>query len=222
MPPQLSSHWTSSCCCSIKSLRVKNSRRKRVFGKALGGIFLNMGGIFKDVKFLIFLLIIAGASDDVPSVVLYLAGLHFAVGGYACAVWFLCSQHPIHQRALQCFQAVDPNSSPIWIHSVSSSSRCYGLALWWDAVRFAPWLRFSGLLDWYGIDMFYKRAQAVVANLIFSFGEMAGSPKITEYIGRSIVRPIRRLFILATLSSLFLLKTSVIISGNARSPASVW
>ncbi|MDH6312629.1 POT family proton-dependent oligopeptide transporter [Parabacteroides sp. PFB2-10] len=160
---------------------------KESIWQTFGTIFRNMGSIFKDVKFLVFLLIVAGfwtmynqlfftlpvfISQWVDTSVLYNffdTYIPFVSANYSPAPGVLDAEFITNMDAMFIimFQLV---VSTIVMRMKPLKSMMSGFLV--CAIGMALTLVSQNVLF------------TIVAILIFGLGEMAGSPKITEYIGR--------------------------------------
>lgn len=160
---------------------------KESIWQTFGAIFRNMGSIFKDVKFLVFLLIVAGfwtmynqlfftlpvfISQWVDTSVLYNffdTYIPFVSANYSPAPGVLDAEFITNMDAMFIilFQLV---VSTVVMRMKPLKSMMSGFLV--CAIGMALTLVSQNVLF------------TIVAILIFGLGEMAGSPKITEYIGR--------------------------------------
>jgi dipeptide/tripeptide permease len=163
------------------------AKEKSSLPHAFGEIFRNMAGIFKDLKFLVFLLIVAGfwtmynqlfftlpvfISQWVDTGVLYRffdACIPFISANYSPAPDVIEAEFVANLDALFIIALQIPVSTIVmrWkpLHSMTAGflvcSAGMAMTLFSQNVLFT-----------------------IAAILVFALGEMAGSPKITEYIGR--------------------------------------
>ncbi|MDH6341759.1 POT family proton-dependent oligopeptide transporter [Parabacteroides sp. PFB2-12] len=160
---------------------------KESIWQTFGAIFRNMGSIFKDVKFLVFLLIVAGfwtmynqlfftlpvfISQWVDTSVLYNffdTYIPFVSANYSPAPGVLDAEFITNMDAMFIilFQLV---VSTVVMRMKPLKSMMSGFLV--CAIGMSLTLMSQNVLF------------TIVAILIFAIGEMAGSPKITEYIGR--------------------------------------
>lgn len=155
--------------------------------QAFGEIFRNMGSIFKDAKFLIFLLIVAGfwtmynqlfftlpvfISQWVDTSALYRffdTYIPFISANYSPAPGVLDAEFITNMDALYIivFQIMVSTIVMRWKPLNSMMTGFLVCAIGMSLTLFSQNVLFT-----------------MVAILVFALGEMAGSPKITEYIGR--------------------------------------
>lgn len=167
--------------------REDMEKRTESLWDTFGGIFRNMGSIFKDVKFLIFLLIVAGfwtmynqlfftlpvfISQWVDTSSLYSffsTYIPFIARNYSPAPGVMDSEFITNLDALYIivFQVA---VSSIVMKMKPLRSMMSGFLV--CAIGMSLTLAFQNVL------------YTMIAILVFAIGEMAGSPKITEYIGR--------------------------------------
>lgn len=166
---------------------VDEKKKEESLLQTFGTIFRNMGSIFKDVKFLIFLLIVAGfwtmynqlfftlpvfISQWVDTSVLYNffdQYIPFISANYSPAPGVLDAEFVTTMDAffIILFQII---VSSIVMRMKPLKSMMSGFLV--CAIGMALTLMSQNVLF------------TIAAILIFALGEMAGSPKITEYIGR--------------------------------------
>lgn len=167
--------------------RMEDEKGTERLSETLAGIFRNMGSILKDVKFIIFLLIVAGfwtmynqlfftlpvfISQWVDTSVLYdFFQVHFPFisHNYSPAPGVMDPEFVTNIDALYIilFQVL---VSSVVMKMKPLRSMMSGFLV--CAAGMSLTLAFQNVLF------------TMVAILVFSLGEMAGSPKITEYIGR--------------------------------------
>ena len=167
----------------------EEQQEKESLGKALGGIFRNMGGIFKDVKFLIFLLIIAGFWTmyhqlffTLPVFISQWVDTHVLYDFFAVNIPFISEHYSVSAGVLDPEFITNMDSLCIIIFQVLVSSIVMKMRPLRSMTSGFLVCSIGMALTLFSQNVLYTMA----AILIFSFGEMAGSPKITEYIGRSI------------------------------------
>lgn len=167
--------------------RIENTKSTERLFETFAGIFRNMGSILKDVKFIVFLLIVAGfwtmynqlfftlpvfISQWVDTSVLYdffQAHFPFISHNYSPASGVMDPEFVTNIDALYIilFQVM---VSSVVMKMKPLRSMMSGFLV--CAVGMSLTLAFQNVLF------------TMIAILVFSLGEMAGSPKITEYIGR--------------------------------------
>lgn len=165
----------------------EEQEKKESLLKTFGTIFRNMGSIFKDAKFLIFLLIVAGfwtmynqlfftlpvfISQWVDTSALYVffdKYIPFISANYSPAPGIMDAEFVTNMDAL-CIILFQLIVSAIVMKWKPLKSMMTGFLV--CSIGMALTLMFQNVLF------------TMVAILIFALGEMAGSPKITEYIGR--------------------------------------
>lgn len=167
--------------------RVENEKSTESLFETFASIFRNMGSILKDVKFIVFLLIVAGfwtmynqlfftlpvfISQWVDTSVLYdlfQAHFPFISHNYSPAPGVMDSEFVTNIDALYIILLQVMVSSVVMKMKPLRSMMSGFLVC---AIGMSLTLAFQNVLF------------TMVAILVFSLGEMAGSPKITEYIGR--------------------------------------
>ena len=164
-----------------------DSNRKGSLFQALGDVIINMGSIFKDLKFLVFLFIVAGfwtmynqlfftlpvfISQWVDTSALYHffdAYIPFISANYSPAPGVLDAEFITNMDAMYIILLQVVVSALVMrlkpLHSMMSGFLVCSIGM--------------------ALTLFSQNVLfTMVAILIFALGEMAGSPKITEYIGR--------------------------------------
>ncbi len=167
--------------------RVENEKSTESLFETFASIFRNMGSILKDVKFIVFLLIVAGfwtmynqlfftlpvfISQWVDTSVLYdffQAHFPFISHNYSPAPGVMDPEFVTNIDALYIILLQVMVSSVVMKMKPLRSMMSGFLVC---AIGMSLTLAFQNVLF------------TMVAILVFSLGEMAGSPKITEYIGR--------------------------------------
>lgn len=155
--------------------------------RTFGEIFRNMASIFKDVKFLIFLLIVAGfwtmynqlfftlpvfISQWVDTSALY----HF----FDTYIPFVSANYSPAPGVLDAEFITNMDTMYIIIFQIVVST----IVMRWKPLH-SMMVGFLVCSIGMSLTLFSQNVLfTIVAILIFALGEMAGSPKITEYIGR--------------------------------------
>lgn len=155
--------------------------------QTLAGIFRNMAGIFKDVKFLLFLLIVAGFWTmynqlffTLPVFISQWVDTGALYDFFHRTIPFITQNYSPAEGVMDAEFVTNIDALFIILFQVGISSM---------VMRMKP-LRsmMSGFLVCaLGMSLTVASQNVlftIVAIFIFSLGEMAGSPKITEYIGR--------------------------------------
>ena len=192
--------------------------KKRSLLQTLGEVFLNMGSIFKDLKFLVFLLIVAGfwtmynqlfftlpvfISQWVDTSALYNffdANIPFISATYSTEpgvidAEFITTMDALYIILLQiAVSALVMRLKPL--HSMMSGFLVCSIGM--------------------ALTLFSQNVLfTLVAILVFALGEMAGSPKVTEYIGRIAPKDKKALYMGYSFIPVFLGNIFAgIISGN--------
>ena len=186
--------------------------------QTLGEVFRNMGSIFRDVKFLIFLLIVAGfwtmynqlfftlpvfISQWVDTSVLYNffeAHIPFISAKYSTAPGVMDAEFITNVDAFSIILLQIIVSTIVMrlkpLHSMMSGFLVCSIGM--------------------ALTLFSQNVLfTMVAIVIFALGEMAGSPKITEYIGRIAPKDKKALYMGYSFIPVFLGNVFAgIISGN--------
>jgi dipeptide/tripeptide permease len=186
--------------------------------QAFGEIFRNMASIFKDPKFLIFLLIVAGfwsmyyqlfytlpvfIAQWVDTSALYVffdTYIPFISANYSPAPGVMDAEFVTNLDALYIivFQILVSTVIMRWkpLHSMMAGFLVCSIGM--------------------ALTLFFQNALfTMAAILIFSMGEMAGSPKITEYIGRIAPKDKKALYMGYSFIPVFIGNIFAgIISGN--------
>ena len=193
-------------------------KEKKSLFQTFGEIFRNMGSIFKDLKFLLFLLIVAGfwtmynqlfftlpvfISQWVDTSALY----HF----FDTYIPFISANYSTAPGVMDAEFVTNLDAMYIIIFQIMVST---------IVMRMKPLhSMISGFLVCsigMALTLFSQNVLfTIVAIFIFALGEMAGSPKITEYIGRIAPKDKKALYMGYSFIPVFLGNVFAgIISGN--------
>ncbi len=164
-------------------------KEKKSLLQTFGEIFRNMGSIFKDLKFLVFLLIVAGfwtmynqlfftlpvfISQWVDTSALY----HF----FATYIPFISANYSPAPGVLDAEFVTNMDALYIILLQIIVST----IVMRWKPLN-SMMAGFLVCSIGMSLTLFSQNVLfTMVAILVFALGEMAGSPKITEYIGRRI------------------------------------
>ena len=223
-PEEASRLWQANESASTGKLRQagtsENSgvaERKSLL-QTLGEVFINMGSIFKDLKFLVFLLIVAGfwtmynqlfftlpvfISQWVDTSVLY----HF----FDTNIPFISANYSLEPGVLDAEFITNMDALYIILLQIVVSTIVMRLKPLHSMVSGFLVCSIGMALTLFSQNVLFT----LFAILIFALGEMAGSPKITEYIGRIAPKDKKALYMGYSFIPVFLGNVFAgIISGN--------
>ena len=168
--------------------RIENPKDKdKSIGEVLGAIFKNMGTIFKDVKFIVFLLIVAGFWTmynqlffTLPVFVLQWVDTSSLYQFFQVNLPFISEHYSNGAGQIDPEFITNFDALYIIIFQIIVSSLVMKMKPLQSMVV-------GFLVCTIGMSLTLVSQNVLfvlIAILIFAIGEMAGSPKITEYIGR--------------------------------------
>ncbi|MDR0429137.1 MAG: MFS transporter [Tannerellaceae bacterium] len=167
--------------------RDEKAKQNQSLGEAFKAIFLNMAGIFKDIKFIIFLLIVAGFWTmynqlffTLPVFVAQWVDTGILYDFFHTYIPFFSENYSPAPGVMDAEFITNADSFYIILLQVLVSSL---------VMRLKPLhsMMTGFLVCSIGMALTFISQHVLftfVAIFIFSLGEMAGSPKISEYIGR--------------------------------------
>jgi dipeptide/tripeptide permease len=167
--------------------RDEGAKREATLGQSLGEIFRNMGGILRDAKFMLFLLIVAGfwamyhqLFFTLPVFVAQWVDTGALYDFFHSYIPFVSEHYSPAEGVMEAEFITNMDSFYIILFQVLVS----GLVMKMRPLR----SMMSGFLVCsIGMALTFVSQNVLftlAALLIFGLGEMAGSPKIQEYIGR--------------------------------------
>lgn len=167
--------------------RDKNEIQKQPLGETLKTIFLNMASIFKDAKFIIFLLIVAGFWTmynqlffTLPVFVAQWVDTSALYNFFHTYIPFISENYSPAPGVMDAEFVTNMDAFYIILFQVLVSSLVMRLKPLHSMITGFLVCSIGMALTFVSQNVLFT----MVAILIFGLGEMAGSPKISEYIGR--------------------------------------